>query len=240
MGIKSWTVKKPVVEKDFVMNKRVITKIIIDIGMTVVLIFLMAYELVGRKTHEWLGVGMFLLFVAHHILNRGWIKWMFRGRYSPFRILQTISVILVLLSMLCSMVSGIVMSRYVFRFLDISVGRSWARMIHMLAAYWGFLCMSFHLGTNWKIMMGIAGKALKKKSYIRERGLKLAGIMIAAYGIYAFSKRKIGMYLFLQSMYVFFDYEEPLIFLMLDYAAVMGLFVWIGYYSSGILTRIKK
>lgn len=146
MGIKSWTVKKPAVEKGFVMNKKMITKIIIDIGMTVVLIFLMAYELVGRKTHEWLGVGMFLLFVAHHILNRGWIKGMFRGRYSPFRILQTISVILALLSMLCSMVSGIVMSRYVFRFLDISVSRSWARMIPYAGCLLGIFVYVFPPG----------------------------------------------------------------------------------------------
>lgn len=41
--------------------------------------------------------------------------------------------------MLSSMVSGIVMSRYVFDFLPIQGGWGWARTLHMLAAYWGFL-----------------------------------------------------------------------------------------------------
>lgn len=38
--------------------------------MTVALLLLMAYGLVGEAAHEWIGMGMFALFVAHHILNR--------------------------------------------------------------------------------------------------------------------------------------------------------------------------
>ena len=60
-----------------------------------------------------------------------------------------------------------------------------------------------------------------KKKYIFRI---LAGV-IAAYGCHAFIKRQIGSYMFLKKHFVFFDYTEPLVFFMLDYIAVMGLFI---------------
>ena len=45
---------------------------IIDILMTMLLLVLMAYSLVGEQVHEILGVLMFGLFIAHHVINRKW------------------------------------------------------------------------------------------------------------------------------------------------------------------------
>ena len=42
----------------------------------------------------------------------------------------------------------------------------------------------------------------------------------------------------MQVHFVFFDYEEPVIFFILDYMAAMGLFVWIGYYLSRGLIKL--
>lgn len=36
-------------------------KICVDMGMTVMLLFLMAYEMIGQAAHEWLGIGIFVL-----------------------------------------------------------------------------------------------------------------------------------------------------------------------------------
>ena len=72
------------------MKPKAIVRIGIDIGMTVLLLLLMAYELIGSGLHEWIGLAMFVLFVCHHLLNRGWYKNLFRGSYTPMRLLQTI------------------------------------------------------------------------------------------------------------------------------------------------------
>ena len=61
-------------------------KLAVDAAMTVALLLLMAYGLVGEAAHEWIGMGMFALFVAHHVLNRRWIQAVPRGRYTPLRI----------------------------------------------------------------------------------------------------------------------------------------------------------
>lgn len=203
------------------MKPKAIVRIGIDIGMTVLLLSLMAYELIGSGLHEWIGLAMFVLFVCHHLLNRGWYKNLFRGSYTPMHLLQTILAGLVLLTMLGAMVSSVLISREVFAFLPISGGRSLGRTLHLLCAYWGFVLLSLHLGIHCRSMMAMAGR-LCKPSPTRRRVLQVAGALAALYGLYAFFHRSIPTYLFLQSQFVFFDFEEPLIFFFLDYLAAMG------------------
>ena len=64
------------------MRRKIVLKISFDIGMTVILLLLMAYELIGQAVHEWLGIGMFLLFVVHHILNSKWSGNVLKGKYT--------------------------------------------------------------------------------------------------------------------------------------------------------------
>lgn len=82
------------------MKSKIKLKICIDILMTAALLFLMPYELVGRAAHEWIGTEIFLLFILHHILNRKWTAHMFKGKYAKFRILQTILVAAIFISMI--------------------------------------------------------------------------------------------------------------------------------------------
>ena len=215
-------------------------KIIIDIIITVVLFLLMAYSMAGEVIHEWLGIGIFVLFLLHHILNSQWIQNLRKGKYTLFRILQTVLVILVLVSMAGSMLSGIVLSRHVFSFLPVMGGSSWARKLHMLSAYWGFIFLSLHLGLHWSMVTGIVKKMLPKTSAVWLWISRLTGLLIACYGIYAFVKRQIGSYMFLKIHFVFFDFGEPLFFFFLDYMAVMGLFIFLGHYLAGIFRKIKR
>ena len=91
--------------------------------------------------------------------------------------------------------------------------------------------------------MGMARKMTKGPSQARTWSLRAAAVLMAGYGAYAFFKRQIGTYMLMASHFVFFNYEEPLVFLLVDYLAVMGLFVCIGHYvSEGIrgMGRGKK
>ena len=222
------------------MKAKQILKIVTDIAMTVILLLLMAYSLVGEKAHEWLGISMFVLFILHHVMNNKWSRSVFKGRYTPYRVLQTTFVVLALASMLGSMVSGIILSRYAFSFLPITGGSSWARMLHMLSAYWGFAFISLHLGLHWSMMMGMVKRMFRKPSAVRAWIVRCVGFLIAGYGVYAFLKREIGSYMLLKIQFVFFDFDEPLILFILDYIAVMGLFVFIGHYLTEGLKRIGR
>lgn len=197
------------------MKPKLIAKITVDIAMTAALLLLMTYELIGAAAHEWLGIGLFVLFVVHHILNGKWSRSILKGKYTPLRVLQTALVVLVLLSMLGSMISGIILSRYALAFLPINGGQAFARTLHMLSAYWGFVLMSIHLGLHWIIILSIANKAFKKPSAARNWVLRIIAFAISGYGVYVFIKRGIGSYMLLKNQFVFFDFDEPMIFLSL-------------------------
>lgn len=221
------------------MKRKQSVRIVVDIAMTAVLLFLMTYELIGQVFHELLGIIMFVLFILHHILNSRWTKNLIKGKYTALRTQQTVLVVLVLFSMAGSIFSGVMLSRHIFSFLPSGNGLSFARNLHMLSAYWGFVFMSLHLGFHWNMMMGTAKRLTKKPSVMRTWALRIIALIIAGYGVYAFVKRDIGSYLLLQIQFAFFDFEEPIIQFLLDYIAVMGLFTAIGHYTFGIIRKCK-
>lgn len=212
-------------------------KIAVDAAMSVSMLLLMAYGLVGEAAHEWIGMGMFALFVAHHILNRKWLLAVGKGKYTPIRVLQTALVGILFLSMFGSMISGVVLSRYVFAFFPKHGGYELAQQVHILCAYWGFVCMSLHLGFHWSMMLAMACKHLPS-SPPRTWSLRLIGWLWAAYGAFAFRRRGVSLYLLLRSHFVFYDYSEPVILFLIDYLSVMVMFVLIGYLISMLLKRL--
>lgn len=135
-------------------------RIAADAGMTVLLLLMMAYGKAGEAAHEYLGIGIFVLFVLHHVLSRRWCRNLFRGSYTPFRVLQTLLVALVLATMAGSMASGVILSRHAFSFLHIRGGHAAARVIHMLSAYWGYVFLALHFGVHWCMMAGMAKRCL--------------------------------------------------------------------------------
>lgn len=221
------------------MKPKAIIKIVIDVLMTLGLLFLMGYQFWGDAAHEWAGAGMFLLFILHHILNGNWYKSLFKGRYTPSRIFQVVVDLLVFLAMIGLMVSGIMLSNHVFSFLNIHGGMSFARLLHMAASHWGFVLMALHLGLHWGIFLGLAKKALhlKQTSRVRKILLPVLGAGIAIYGLIVFIQRDLLTYMLLQTQFVFLDFGEPVPLFYLDYLAMMGAFIFLAYYISALLRK---
>lgn len=223
------------------MKPKMMLKMGIDLVMTVLLLCQMAYMLVGETVHEYLGTAMFVLFILHHLLNRNWYRSLKKGRYGAVRILQTAVNTLVLLCMLGLMVSGVILSREVFAFLPIQGGMGFARILHMLASYWGFVLMSVHLGLHWGMVMGMARRLCRTKegSAVRTVVLRLLAAAVCIFGICAFVKNNIADYLFQRSQFVFFDMEQPLALFFAEYLAMMGLWACLAYYLSRALQRLS-
>ena len=106
----------------------------------------------------------------------------------------------------------------------------------MLCSYWGFCLMGLHLGLHWRMVMGWAGK----RAAARPALLSAAGLLAVGYGVYAFFKREVWLYLFLRSHFVFFDFSEPLLMYLLDYIAVLAAFVWLGHYAVRLLQAVGQ
>ena len=224
------------------MKPKAIIKLSVDILMTLALLFLMGYHLWGELLHEWVGAGMLLLFIAHHILNGHWHKSLFKGKYNTMRILTLCIDILVLVSMLAQMYNGIVMSRYVFDFLPGTDGMSLVRRLHILGAYWGYIFLSLHLGLHWNMILGISHKSagIKNNSKTRSIIAFIAGLIIAGYGVWSFISRDFLTYLLLKSEFVFLDYSESKILFYIDYLALMGFCIFIAHYCTKMIKKLNK
>lgn len=222
------------------MKPKMIGKIAVDIAMTVLLLLLMAKQLTGDVAHEWLGAGMFVLWIAHHALNFGWHRSLFRGKYMPVRVVQTVVNLLLLAAMLGTMVSAVILSREVFAFLPISGGIALARPMHIFCSFWSFVLMALHLGLHWNMVLGMFQKMvrIKKSSKIRSISTFIAGFAIAGYGVWVFISRDFPTYLFLKSEFVFLDYSEPKILFYIDYIALMGLCIFIAHYGLKLCRQI--
>ena len=205
-------------------------KAALDALMTLGLLFQMGYQLYAETAHEWVGAGMFALFIAHHVLNAGWYKAAFRGRYTPYRVFQLTVNILLLAAMLLLMVSGIMLSNHVFGFLGIDFGASFAQLAHLAASHWSFVLMALHLGLHW----GMVTSRLKLR---HPRVWNSLGALVACYGLYAFIDRSLLDYMFLRVEFAFLDFSEPIALFYIDYLTMMGLFIFASHHISRLLRK---
>lgn len=144
---------------------------LVDLAMTLLVLALMAYSVTGQEVHEWMGVGMFLLFLLHHGLNIAWLRSLTKGRYTPLRVLQAALVFLLLVNVAAQIVSGLAMARYALPFLNIPISTSTARLLHLTCGYWSFLLMGLHLGLHWSIFLGLGRKLRGRSAPSRTRTL---------------------------------------------------------------------
>lgn len=87
--------------------------------------------------------------------------------------------------------------------------------------------------------MSAARKYILKPSVVRTVSLRIMVVVLSAYGIYAFVHRQFSSNIFLQSRFVFFDFNEPVIAFIIDYLAIMFLFTCVGYYIAKILRSVS-
>ncbi len=89
-------------------------KIIVDAAMFVLFLLLMEYHLLSSVVHEWLGISVSVLFLAHNALNYKWYAVLFKGRYTAMRIVQTVVNFLLWIAMIGCIVSSILISGTVY------------------------------------------------------------------------------------------------------------------------------
>lgn len=226
------------------MKRKVKVKMCIDFLMTVLLILLMAYQVTGQELHEWFGAGMLVLFIVHNILNIQWYRNLFRGTYRLARIFGTLINFAVLAAILSLGYSGIVMSRHLFVFLPINRGMALARVMHLAGSYWGLVLMSLHLGFHWGMVTGMFRKYLSGKKLFSLTWLsRLFALAVAGFGAWCFVRADIISYLFLKNEFAFFDFEKSSFLVLTEYTAMIGLWVFVGYYVTrgiGKLTCKKR
>ena len=202
------------------------TKRLVDIGMTCLLLFLMAYQVTEQAAHEWLGMGMTALVILHQILNRKWYAALFRGKYGAVRILQTCVNILLLSAFAASAVSGMALSEYAVPLLRGALPPVTARVTHLAASYWSFLLMGLHLGFHW----GAITAKLRLSGKIR-----VCAALAAGYGLFLFLRNGVPGYLTFRTHFAYLDYETPAPLVLLENALMLLFWTWLAFEIAGTL-----
>lgn len=199
------------------MNKLNKIRLPLDIMMTLVSIVLMGgnYLFPADIVHEILGVALFVLWTVHIALNRRWYGAIFKGKYNPYRVMQTVINCCILICTIFLMISGIILSNHLFTFLNIQSGLGFARIAHLLSSHWYYLFMSLHIGLHvGRLFQNVAAKILPR--------ILLA--LVCAYGLYAFIARGVWKYLVLKQQFFFFDLERGYVLFAMDYISIIILF----------------
>ena len=229
---------------------------VVDILMTILLLLSMSYEMIGpvisdmlakispftfdgyeygSLVHEILGMTLIVLFFIHLWLNRWWLKTLFKGRYNVTRVILTLVNVILIVDVIMLTFSGLIMSR-MFDELEFADGlMSFARSAHISASFSGYVIMSFHVGLNWHIFSAMMFRRLKPGKILPH----VLAIAFMIWGIYAFIRRNIWEYMTLESSFVFFDFDEPFMYFIGDYIAVMVLFACLGHYMVLALRKYK-
>ena len=197
-----------------VSKKRNTARRIVDAAMTVVLLFLMAYQVTGEAAHEWIGVSMTILVIVHQILNRRWYSALFKGRYNPYRSLTTVLNILLVLCFAMTAFCGMSMSGYAVPFMYGLAPVSFVRRMHLSMSHWAFVLMGLHLGMHIPAMTA---------------GLKWSlSTLAAGLGLYLFIKGGMPDYLFFRVPFAFLDYDKAGWLVIIENLLMLSTWVLIG------------
>ena len=138
--------------------------------------------------------------------------------------------------MILQPISGILMSKHLYTFIEIPGISALIRQIHMVLAYWGFVLMSMHAGTHLMPMI----RKIQKAAFPVKAATLACIAAISLYRAYVFVKRQIPEYMFMRTMFVFFDFGENRIRFLADYLAVMALFAMLGLITTVVLSFSKE
>ena len=216
------------------MKSNTIIKRVIDIALTVTLLLLMAFQVTEQLAHEWLGITMFVLTIVHQLLNRKYYAAIFKGRYTPLRVFQLIVNTLLLLSFLCTALSGMMMSRYATPFLDGILPSSVVRQGHLALSHWSFVLMGLHLGLH----LGIIVSRLKNKTVRIVLGIVMTGISV--YGFSLFFSSDILKYMLFKNPFAFLDYTKAWWLVLLENLAMLLAWAFAAYLLSLGLKRLSR
>lgn len=200
------------------LRKGIDVRKVIDVGMMILLLLLMAFPFTGQDIHIFLGIIMIVFFIIHHYLNRRWYLSLFKGKKTKIKMIFITINSLLLISTLAVALSGLTLAEYV-PFMSYFL----ARKIHLLCSYWSYLLMGLHVGLHLQVT-----KMIKNKLIVYE---------IMLIGIILFIKNQIMIYLLNMSDFLYVSDQMNMVIYMFEYLMIFILFVLL---MNIIIKEMKK
>lgn len=213
----------------------------IDISMTILSVILMGGTVLfpNDKVHQILGMALLTLWAVHIALNRKWYGAVLKGKYNPYRIMQTVINLSILVCTILLAVSGMMMAWFLPE--SVSVPLGFARTAHLVSSHWYYIFMCAHLGMHINMIFSrIKAKQAERTEKADTKSKTRAGkiifravvALVCAYGVYAFIERGIAKYMFFRQPFFFLDLERGYLLFAADYISILVLIAtavhWLG------------
>jgi hypothetical protein len=223
------------------MNRQLAVRIIIDIAFTTLLLCALMYRATGDTAHEWIGVSVCVVCIAHNALNWKWYKNIFKGTYNLRRGVLTAVNLLLAFTMATLIITGLLHSRTVLAFLHLPGGMM-LRQIHTTAAYWCLPLIGAHLGLNWSIILNAFRKMakIKDENRVRKIIMRVLAFALAAFGVWSSSDRDMFSKLFLGFSFDYWPEERPAVLFFAVNLSIMGVYVFVTYCVVKLFTSLQR
>ena len=206
-------------------------KRVVDAAMTAMLLCLMAYQVTGEAAHEWCGIAMTALVIAHQVLNRRWYGALLRGKYNAYRTATTALDLTLLLSIALTAFCGMSMSGHAVPFLYGIAPISFVRQTHLSMSHWSFVLMGLHLGFHIPAMTAKLDKRAKT-------ALTTVFVCAAGVGLYLFLRSGMADYMMFRVPFAFLDYDKAAWLVFLENLLMLLLWAFLGAELSLFLRGI--
>ncbi|MFJ7509447.1 DUF4405 domain-containing protein [Peribacillus simplex] len=222
------------------MNRNMLIRLVIDLSMTFLMLVAMAYHITGNTIHELVGVLLFLLFIAHNVLNRRWYKTILKGKHNVLRILSIAVNLLFLVSMAVVMLSSVPISHVIFAFIPIDNDMILLQ-IHVMTSYWGFIFMAVHIGMSWGTIINAVRKMTGITNTSRSHTIvfRVIAVMIVVYGVQASFERDM---LYKLTVYNPFGWNigKSSMGFLIDHLSIMGIYISGTHYALKFVRKQDK
>lgn len=205
-------------------------KIVVDILLLLLLVTEFSKLYFTSFIHELVGLLLLVVVIIHLILNRNYLKNIFKGKYNFNRLILLLVNVGMFLSMILSIIFGIMVSQSIFK--SISSFNLGISRLHYITSYLSLLLVGIHLGLN-------LNQIKSKMSFFNNKIVcYIIDIIVIVYGIYSFIKVDfIGR---ITGNNILFMIETNVVFNYMRYLSLILMFSIITYLINKIIVKNRS
>ncbi len=164
------------------MNKKTTAKAAIDAVMAVLFLLLMNTAVTGLLLHEILGIAILALFAVHLSLNKNWLRNAVRRMKAGVNRRQRGKTVLnaaIAVSMSACIVTGVMISQYLFAPLGQSSAMAWYD-VHDISAWVSLSLLALHGVLHWRWVAGVLRKFAEQAGRVKAAAARVGVGLLAA------------------------------------------------------------
>lgn len=208
-------------------------RLILNAAIWVFFLLIMSFQYLPKILHELGGVIWVVVVFLHLAWNRQWFRSLLQGKWATIRGVAMLINILLILSSITVILSGICISNHVFKgMIPLALQRNIViHQLHVSVPYLMLILMGLHIGLHWQGMWQRVIKALRwnSNSLPYRAGCYFGVLMLFLGGIYGSLLNRIGDRLQLKHIFATAATQASWDVYVLMLIGIMGMYAVVSH-----------